>query len=437
METRSDVVLVSIFGRGNWLAAELAHLGLEVALIDISDQFGHWAPEDWEGPFGLLQSEGLSQSMMTRLHEEDYFDAVDEGAVVWTRSGPLDVQGPHASYLLEKFGITVEQQNYLQRFDSIPRKDLDKIKKNFKQLRFKDNWFLQLAHSLASTTQYSNNESLDSPRPLPIFSPLSIRRVSRKGYDRALSYIEGKKVNVIKKARLRDVSVVGRKAQSVEVESAQWSGVLTADQFVWALSSAETAHVSKNFVQSLYGGQVSEPSWAWVRYRLEVLDSDLLSVVPKKFVMIEDMDLNWTHSNMTLVQKTVNEKELDFWIKVPTAHRFHRDYLEKMGSELLTHIQSRLPNSTARLVSLPQECHYDSAVLGPPRFPVYEPAQVRKFATSNLNNLDFDSPERWELLDWTGQHLYQKGIFENLKSWKTERDQKRAKLEAQAAARKG
>ena len=182
---------------------------------------------------------------------------------------------------------------------------------------------------------------------------------------------------------------------------------------------------------------MSEPSWAWVRYRLEVLDSDLLNVVPKKFVMIEDMDLNWTHSNMTLVQKTVNEKELDFWIKVPAAHRFHRDYLEKMGSELLTHIQSRLPNSTARLVSLPQECHYDSAVLGPPRFPVYEPAQVRKFATSNLNNLDFDSPERWELLDWTGQHLYQKGIFENLKSWKTERDQKRAKLEAQAAARKG
>lgn len=435
MEARRDVALISIFGRLNWLAVELVQMGLDVTLIDLSEQFGHWAPEDWEGPFGLFQSELLPQSMMARLHEEDYFDTVDEGLTIWTKSGPLDVLGSNSNYLLEKRNISVEQQTYVQRFDSLSSKEIDKIKKTWRESRFQDTWFLQLAHSLASPSFYQNAEGLESVRPLPIFSSLALRRVSRKGYERALDYLESKKVKVIRKARLKDLSVVGRKLESLEVLSQQWSGVLAADQFIWSFSSAETAQIGKSFVSHLFSDQVIEPSWAWMRYRIEVSGTPLVNVLPKMFVVIEDRDLTWTHANLAIVQKTVNEAEFDFWVRIPTAHRFHRDYLEKIGLEIMSLFQRRVPGSQLRLVSWPQETHYDSSVLGPPRFAVYDREKLKKTRASTLSNLHFDGPERWELLDWTGQILHQKKIFDMLRNWKTERDQRLAKLEMQAAKR--
>src|SRR4051794_13320435 len=105
MEANRDVAIVSAFGRGNWLAAELADLGLKVSLVDVSEALGRWTPEDWEGPFGLLKAEFLKTSQLERLNEEDYFDSVDEGFVVWLKDGPLDLKGPLTAYQMERRGF--------------------------------------------------------------------------------------------------------------------------------------------------------------------------------------------------------------------------------------------------------------------------------------------------------------------------------------------
>lgn len=436
MDAQRDIVLVSVFGRSNWLALELSQLGLNVTLVDLSEQFGHWAPEDWEGPFGLFQSELLSQSMMARLHEEDYFDSVDEGFVIWLPTGPIDLMGTHSAYLLEKNGISVEALNYIQRFDSLNVKDKQKIKKEFEASSFRASWFVELSHQLASPAYYSNTQGLKSVRPLPLFSPLSIRRVSRKGYERSLSYVESKNVNVVRKARLKDIYSVKKQIESLEVESPHFSGVLLADQFVMSMSSSELLHISKRLSEQLKPS-VIEPAWVWMRYRFELTGTDLISTLPKKMVVINDLDLNWTHSNLALVQKTVSENEFDFWLRLPNAHRFNRDYLEKIGADVLQKFKARIPDCQSRVVSLPQESQYDYSTLGPSRYPIYNENDLKSVKGSSYYNLHFDSPEQWDLLDFTGQHLHQKTIFENIRNWKMERDQKRARLEAQAAQKKG
>ena len=69
MILQSDVTIVSAYGRGNWLAAELSNLNHRVSLVDVSKGLGRWAPEDWEGPFGFFQSEHLLPSQVESLIE--------------------------------------------------------------------------------------------------------------------------------------------------------------------------------------------------------------------------------------------------------------------------------------------------------------------------------------------------------------------------------
>lgn len=437
METKADVVVISAFGRGNWMAAELAGIGLETHLIDVSDLMGRWAPEDWEGPFGLFHSEFLSPSLMTRLHEEDYFDPVDEGFVVWLKDGPIDTLGPHAAYLLERKNVTKEQQEYLHKFDHLKGRNLHKLREEIARLPFRESWFVHLAHVLGSAVHYDNADALQAPRPLPVLSPLSIRRVTRRGYEKSLEWVRSRKVRVFEKAKLKDFSVNSRFFQSLEIESPEWSGVLIGEQVIWCLTSAETARLQKHFGEELFSGEALASEWSWVRYRYQLKNEGLLEVIPKKFVMIEDLELAWTHANMALVQKTVSEQDFDVWMKVPTQHRFHRGYLENLGEEMRTLLAGRIPRSEPKLVSMPQDYHYDESTLGPSRYPVYNRAQLKKLPRKAWINLHYDGPECWELLDWNGVYLHQQTILSAIKSWKEERDIRRAKLEAQMQTTSG
>jgi hypothetical protein len=100
-----------------------------------------------------------------------------------------------------------------------------------------------------------------------------------------------------------------------------------------------------------------------------------------------------------------------------------------------TILARRIPRSEPKLVSLPQDYHYDEVALGPARYPVYNQSALRKLPKKSWINLHYDGPECWDTLDWNGEFLHQQTILSGIKSWKDERDIRRAKLEAQAGVK--
>ena len=429
MNTQFDVVVVSSYGRGHWFAQELNSLQLKVALIDVSDFVGRQPPEDIEGPFGFFDGPLISPSQKLRLEQEDYSDLVDDGFVVWLKSGPIDTRGIQAPQLLSAHGISGELREYVEQYDQKSEKQRFELLKKLLPQPFVKNWFAQLAHSLGSPVGYSSTEALTHGRPLPLFSSLAIRRVSRMGYEKSLTWLKSKGVEVFKKAKVTDVSVRGGEMQNIEVSS-EWSGIMGAEQFVWSLTSEETARLSPKVLESLFGSGELKPDWVWARYRFEIRGEPLLASLPSKILVIEDEALPWSHANLLWLQRTVNANVYDVWMRLPVGHRFQKAYHENIVGEALRVLRTRLPGGEVKVSEYPQEYHYDEAIVGPARFQVYDPVKWQKHKPRRLTNVSFDSPELWAMLDWNGQFEYQSQIFSGLKAWKIERD---LKIEKQRA----
>ena len=102
MENVADVVIVSIYGRGNWLASELAGRGWKVSLVDVSEKMGEWEPEDCETPFGMFETSDLIPSQSTRLSDEGESVVLPNGMTILLPDGPIEFKGELTSHQLER-----------------------------------------------------------------------------------------------------------------------------------------------------------------------------------------------------------------------------------------------------------------------------------------------------------------------------------------------
>ncbi|MCC7405551.1 MAG: hypothetical protein IT288_14225 [Bdellovibrionales bacterium] len=431
MEGGTEVVLVAAFGRGNWLAAELAALGLQVSLVEVSEQLGRWTPDDWEGPFGYFHSEQLTPLQRERLIEEDYTEDIPEGFTLWLADGPIDFRSSLSPHLLAESGLTRDAYEFLGQFSTLNAEAIRQKREVFRRGGFQQNWLVHLAYQIASHVFKPNAEGVTYGRPLPLFSPWGIRRVSRKGFSHSLKWVESKGVSVYPNARLVDLAMTGSTVNSLEIRSA-WSGALTADQFVWLLSGEETEVLAPQISARLYPKGVVKPMWNWVRYRLRIEQGIHMETLPLKFVMIRDLYAPWTHANLLVVQRTVQSQDLDVWIRIPTQHRFQRAYLEEQSRGMTQFISTKIPGANPVVVDMPQDHLYEYQELGPPRFPIYQDEDLHHLFRASLANMHYSSSEDWVLQEWGSVLKDQSVVVESIREWKKRRDAKRLK-EAAAA----
>lgn len=403
-----DVLVVSAFGRGHWIAAELARERMRVLLLDVTTRLGNWPVEDQSGPFGVFRYEGFSPSYLERWTQDDPVEMLENGLTVWPPGGPIELKGPLTRLHLQKMGWPegwTEPLAHARRVGSASPEIFHKT------------WIASLAYQLAATVYRPSALAMSGGRPLPVFASFGVRFPSRHGLMRNLDWLRSLGVTVSDRSELVDLSFSEKKQISGVELKGEMSGLVRFNQLVWCLTGGETGDLSAKLVRHLYPGGVVEASWCWIRYRLKVQPTPDVSTIPLHSVWIREIGAPWTHGNLMVVQKTPSPEGLDAWVRLPVLQRFNRDYLEEQGRRILSLVNERLPLASAEIQSYPQEATYPPGELGQPRFPVWDEGTAPSKGRRSFENARFDSPEDHMNYSLDCEYDAQKTLVAGLLDW--------------------
>ena len=96
-----NVVVISAYGRGSFLAYCLKQNGLNVELWDIGRCMPSLSSAEQEGPFGVFVPDFLSDKQKAFLYGDIFF-VLPSGFSVLNSDGPVEFQGPLRDFLLKK-----------------------------------------------------------------------------------------------------------------------------------------------------------------------------------------------------------------------------------------------------------------------------------------------------------------------------------------------
>jgi hypothetical protein len=393
MQNRSDLVIVSAFGRGTRVATELAKKGLAVSLVDVSDQLGRWTPEDWAGPFGYFEEP--NQPAGTDVESVE----CEKGFTIWLNERPIEFRGPLKDFTLDQIGVSPNTLKYLTE----SRQPSGGIDRNSIQAEgFEKTWLAHFAHQFSANVFLDNFQSLGRGYARPLGNRFFVRTTTRDRIIQSFRDCLSAGAKVFTSARIADISIVNGQLDAVEIYSER-SGVLTSSQFVWMLSSEESEVFPDRVKQTLYPKGAIESSWCWVRFSFNLPDSFETRALPAHFVMMKDHHLPWSHSHCSLVQRSLDPNKFDVWIRIPSKRRFQRAFLDEQGSQILTELKNRLPAVNPVLLERPAEYMVSHKELGAPRYQVYTDGHLNNLKRLRLKNLMYCGPEDWMSLDSNGQ----------------------------------
>lgn len=427
----SDAAIVSAFGRGNWLALELAHRGWRVTLIDASDAISGGRSDDalidGEGPFGFFEAEDVAPSFITRLMNEGGLLPVDNGFALWLADGPAETRMKMTDARFRGLGLSEACLRYAKR-STYDDKNADRERRMLAREPFRESWLAHFAHVLASTEHEENHRGLDLECTSPLFARFSIRQVSLQSHQEGLAKCMENGVTVRRQAVVRDLRLEGSSVDALEIGDER-AGIERARSFVWTLSSAETELFPQSLFKALFPGGAAAPAWYWQRFRFQ-LDGDRSDdAIPAYAVMIEDVCLPWTHENVLVLRRRSEPRAFDIWAKLPMHARQDEKYLAEVAASVQSRFRRRVPLYEPRLVALPR-IGGDS----PPRMPVFTDSELGEIERLRAPNFFYCGPELWASLDWLGQARAQKLILAKLDKLKAQWDANARKLAAKEAS---
>jgi hypothetical protein len=409
--TEADAVIVSAFGRGNWLAQELCARGWRVTFVDVGAAIGAGDVEDAEGPFGYFDIEGVADSFKQRLNTEGETLQIPSGFSVWLKNGPIECSSELTEFQLKTHGISKQVESYLRRSPAMD-KESERLRRTLSKQTFGETWFANFAHRICSTKTEENHRSLDQGYAAPFFAPFSIRQASANGALAGYKCVQDAGARAFYRSAVQDIRIGDRAVEAIEVsrETGVRSEIERGRTFIWMLSSAETNSFPVAVKDALFPAGVIEPEWFWMRYRIEMSNQGFDNEIPPYTVLIDDPFLPWTHANVVVLRKRREPRFYDAWIKLPLQKRAAIAELEVHAREIEALLASRAPSLKAKVVSLQP----GSGTIDPVRVPIYSERRLAKLKTLKANNLFFCGPETWQTLDWLGQYREQNVILSRL-----------------------
>jgi hypothetical protein len=434
----AEIAIVSIFGRGLWLAAELAKKKIPVTVLEISAQMGKWKPEDAQGPFGAFAPD--DQKLLEMLGPHHCLQA-PYGFTIWSQSGPLEFRGPNVKHRLLTWQVPEIVIRYLQSEEILKSSELKTSDlKSLEAFPFQKNWLMHFAHALASNVATLSTEAAREGMKRNLFSAFSVQIASPESLEHRLKWCEQQGVQVIRDVELKDLSFIEKgQIAGLEIRTTK-PGMFKAEQFVLCLTSEESGMINSQVQNALFPKGALEPDWVWVRFEVSIEGRAPLahltrSQLPAHFVVIQDLELPWSHENLMIWQKRNQPDSFDVWIKIPNAHRFQKQYLEDRGAEICQIMRQRLPENEFKVTTLPLEANQTFQDLGPTRHPVYSRALRMLRSRFEHANVFFHSPEFWSNLAWEGELEQEQKIKERLVLWWNHKEELRIKREMKDSSR--
>ncbi len=420
----ADVAIVSAYGRGQWLAQELASQGWSVTLIDTSDELGKWQPEDFEGPFGLFETNEIGESQRARFGADEEAHLVAQGLVLWLGDGPLELKSELTDFYLDQRGVPTFVREYLRHEGSFSRRTSEM--KQVRELGFEKNWLAAFAHQYAANVYHENFQALQSGEPAPVFTSLRMRGASGSGLAQSLMLCQKSGVRLVRKASIADARFNGKDLEALEVV-AERSGVERAKSFVWMVTSEESQRFSAQVKEKIFPNGYISPAWSWLRFRISMKATPATEVLPLSCVLLRDSHLPWAHQNFLILRRTPIVGEVDIWVRMPSWARFDKPYLENLGEQIVQELKLRIPLSEPQVKARPAEYTENYSELGAARFAVYGAEQLAKLNAIYHRNLFFAGPEQWTSLDWNGLFSCSQRTLKGLQHLKAQRDAALAK----------
>lgn len=446
----ADVLIVSAFGRGHWLAAEWARKGIPVRLIDISHLLGPWQADEAEGPFGFFKSDTVLEGQLEVLQQGVNLKPIQSGFTLWLKSGPLSFRSPVFGTRQKALGIADSSIEYLRGGISFVKQQNDFVGQW--PAYFAQSWSRTVINSMGQGELSSEKTQIKSP----LFDPFFVRPVQSDTLEKSLDWLrelsQGLRLQVHSLAEIHDISFAEKNLVSGLEVKIQRQEVFHCEKLIWCLSSQETAKLNPKLQEALFPQGVVEPDWFWSKFEVRRHSSSASSAeisdllwkqIPEHCVIMEDEFLPWTHANMVVMQKDLlptaktatSSEKINLWLRLPIAYRFQKQPMEEAGQALLRLMRQRFPFSQFSILDWPKEMLLSAKELGPPRHPIFSEKSSKQRFNNKFQNVYFDSPETWPALGFDGMWSMQSKILSEISAWWAHKEELRLKRLAKEEAR--
>lgn len=396
MSSSSDVLVVSLAGKGHYIASLLSQKGHSVTLLNLS--INNLNLEDLIGPFDFF--ENLTDPLQEAfLNSFIHFQKAPSGFTLWTTSGPIDFQSFIKNYSLEQEGLDADNIEYLSNVNLLSSEERKTLRFNLSKLPHSENWLSKLAHQLPSSRFQLKSYNLETTetKALPFFNKKKIAHPAHNSLDNSLHWCKKNKVTVINIDNI--LSINSNSITYINSETKQ-TDKLAAKKFIWTLNSQETQHFFPKIFSKLYK-KLLIPLWKWTKISLQLSENNIPNFNNHSFIMLNKPELNFGGDNLGIIKKTNLPNVWNLWLSVPQK----TPKQERINRASVNFFIKRIPQLKIIKSSV-------SSNNAPPLYPVFD--ALKTGHTHTINNFYFCNFEVCPNLDWHNFLNFQKNISKKI-----------------------
>ena len=288
-----DIAFVSAFSRAVFLAQKTVQLKKKIAFLDLTPAFPPPSAEDLEGPFGVFQSD--------RLSEEDGFRLSPSG---------FAVRADHSSFYFKEIFLRSVYEKYPE-YQTL-KKWLQGEKLG--GFSFSSRWLIHLLSSYGSFVDESFNvKSLKGGLSFNVFDDFGACPYPGPAKDHLSSFenVFFQELNSNDKLSLQS----GKRGKPFVLS---WGGgeLLLARSLVFMLGPEETFKLNPSLFHLFFSKKKLKPSFSWSRFSFFCDEKNYPLISP--LILADPQKLPWDQGRFLSLKKSfIHKKTLNVWAKIP------------------------------------------------------------------------------------------------------------------------